>query len=170
MENERLYRTNKEKFNINGSAILVKTERGTLLFHLKDAGAPSGDAGAVTTFGGAREKHIDTKGHNFVVRELTHEAALREIQEELSIPPDYIKSLKPFGYQSFNYPDNPDKGFSVHVAQLAPGITTDDMVLTEGAGIIEGTLDEILARKDLFGPIRELLERNKQRIEQWVSE
>jgi ADP-ribose pyrophosphatase YjhB (NUDIX family) len=169
MERERLYKTNKEKFNIHGSAVLIKTERGTLLFHLKDSGAPSGDANSVTTFGGAREKHIDTKGHDFNVRELTHETALREMQEELSIPYEYIESLKPFGYQSFNYPDNPDKGFSVHVAELAPGVTTDNMVLTEGAQIVEGTLEEILARDDLFGPIREMLERNKKRIEEWTS-
>jgi len=168
MENERFYKTNKETFNIHGSAVLVKTDRGTLLFHLKDSGAPSGDADAVSTFGGGRELHTHPSGRDFTSRELTHDAALREIQEELSIPATYITSLKPFGYQSFNYPDNPDKGFSVHIAELAPGITSDDMALTEGAGIIEGTLEEMLARPDLFGPIREMLERNSGQIEKWL--
>lgn len=169
MEKERLYKTSKERFNIYGSAVLVKTQRGTLLFHLKDAGAPSGDAGAVSTFGGGREAHIDLQGRDYVARELTRDAALREIQEELSIPKEYITNLKPFGYQSFNYPDDPDKGFSVHIAELTDGITTDDMTLTEGAEIVEGTLDEILERTDLFGPIREMLERNKERIEKWIA-
>ena len=77
--------------------------------------------------------------------------------------------MHPFGYQSFNYPNNPDKGFSVHAVVLKPDLTIKDLYLTEGAAIVEGTLEEILARKDLFPPIREMLERNQERIEKWVS-
>ncbi len=169
MGNERLHKTNKEKFNIHGSAALIKTERGTLLFQLKDADAPSGDANLVTTFGGRREGFKGHSERGFTPRELTQEAVTREVQEELSIPDAYITDIRPFGYQSFNYEDNPDKGFSVHTVALKNGITRDHMQLTEGADIVEGTLEEILARKDLFGPIRELLKRNKERIENWVQ-
>ncbi len=168
MEKLNAYRDNREAFNIHGSAVLVKTDKGTLLFHLKDGGAPSGDADQISTFGGAREPHID--GRNFKTKELTHEAAKRELMEELSLTEGQIKSISPFGYQSFNYPDNPAKGFSVHMAELIPGISATDLDVTEGAGVIEGTLDEILERKNIFPPIREMLERNRERIEKWTSE
>ena len=170
MENERTYRTNREKFNIYGSAALIKTGKGTLLFQLKDAGAPSGDANKLTTFGGKRELFEGHLDRGFKSRELTTEAVTREVQEELSIHKDLIADVHPFGYQSFNYEDNPDKGFSVHTVKLKPEVTIEDLDLTEGRAIVEGTLEEILARDDLFPPIREMLERNQERIEKWASE
>lgn len=119
---------------------IIKNQKNEYLMQLRDDNAPS-FKNTWTLFGGRVEEDEELE-----------EALLRELDEELALPSDAIKSLRQV---QVNLDDN---GTEQYIYEVFTDVELDQLVLGEGAAM-EYISEELLFDRDFAFNIEDVLKR-----------